>query len=79
MGAEDWDDYIERHPNLPLRRCGKNPPIAKYIKGITWLQSLVRMWLERKNPNSEWRRRWKQLKNSSNINNLPPPSPESYP
>jgi len=79
MDAEDWDDYIDRHPNLPLRRCGKNPPIAKYMKGIIWLQSLVRMWIERKNPHSEWRKRWKQLKNSSNVNNLMHPPSESYP
>ena len=48
MGRENWDDYIARHPHLPLRRCGTNPPIAKYMKGIIWWQSLIRMWLVRK-------------------------------
>jgi len=47
MGAENWDDYVERN-GLPMRRTGKNPPIAKYKKGIIWWQSLARMWLERK-------------------------------
>ena len=47
MGAENWDDYVERN-RLPTRRAGHNPPIAKYTKGIIWWQSLARMWLERK-------------------------------
>lgn len=51
MGSENWDDYVERN-GFPLRKCGKNPPIKKYIRGIIWTQSLVRMWLERKNPKS---------------------------
>ena len=55
MGTENWDSYVDRHSHLPLRRAGKNAPISKYIKGIVWIQSLIRMWLERKNPNSEWR------------------------
>jgi len=54
MGTENWDSYIDRHDHLPLRRCGKNPPISRYVKGIVWIQSLIRMWLERKNPESEW-------------------------
>ena len=54
MGGENWDDYAERN-EFPLRRCGENPPIKEYEKGIIWMQSLVRMWLERKTPNSEWR------------------------
>lgn len=58
MGAENWDDYVDRNPQLPLRRCGNDPPIIKYIKGIVWCQSLVRMWLERKKPDSEWRIQW---------------------
>ena len=49
MGCENWDSYIKRHPHLQLRRCGKNPPISRYMKGIVWIQSLIRMWLERKN------------------------------
>jgi len=47
MSAENWDDYIKRN-KLPMRRAGKNPPIAIYMKGIIWWQSLARMWLERK-------------------------------
>ena len=58
MGTENWDSYVNRHPHLPLRRGGKNPPISKYIKGIIWIQSLIRMWLERKNPESEWRKKF---------------------
>ena len=62
MSSENWDDYVERHSHLPMRRCGANPPIAKYMKGIIWTQSLARMYLERKKPDShwriEWRRRW---------------------
>ena len=46
MSAENWDDYVKRN-KLPMRRAGKNPPIAKYMKGIIWWQSLARMWLER--------------------------------
>ena len=46
MGSENWDDYVERNRH-PMRRAGKNPPIAKYMKGILWWQSLARMWLER--------------------------------
>ena len=56
MGSTNWDDYVETN-HLPLRRCGKDPPIKKYMKGIVWWQSLARMWLERRNPSSEWRRR----------------------
>ena len=66
MGEEDWDEYVERHPHLPLRRCGKDPPIEKYIKGIVWMQSLARMYLERKNPNSAWKQEWRKI-NSKNI------------
>lgn len=62
MSSENWDEYVERN-KFPLRRCGKNPPIEKYIKGIIWLQSLVRMWLERKNPNSHWYLEWKRRTN----------------
>ena len=63
MSAEDWDDYIERHPHLPLRIYGANSP-KKVIWATTIIQSLVRMWLERKNPDSAWRLRWQQqLKN----------------
>lgn len=59
MGSEHLDVYAERN-NFPLRCCGENPPIQKYEKGIIWIQSLVRMWLERKNPNSAWRIAWKK-------------------
>lgn len=47
MSSENWDDYVKRN-KLPMRRAGKNPPIAKYAKGIVWWQSLARMWLERR-------------------------------
>ena len=60
MGSENWDEYIERS-EFPLRRCGENPPIKKYIRGIIWIQSLVRMWLERKDPDSTWQIAWRQL------------------
>lgn len=60
MGAENWDNYVERN-GFPLRRCGENPPIQKYIKGIIWIQSLVRMWLERKKEDSYWRLKWKEI------------------
>jgi hypothetical protein len=59
MNSENWDDYTERN-GFPLRRCGKDPPIKKYIKGIVWIQSLVRMWIERKNPNSHWLLEWQR-------------------
>ena len=59
MGSTNWDEYVLQN-NLPLRRCGKDPPIAKYIKGIIWWQSLIRMWLERKRTNSYWRQQWKK-------------------
>jgi len=70
MGSEHWDVYVERN-NFPLRCCGENPPIQKYEKGIIWIQSLVRMWLERKNPNSAWRIAW-HLKHSAGL--YPPKS-----
>ena len=63
MDAEDWDDYVARHPHLPLRVYGANPP-KKIIWATMIIQSLVRMWLERKNPDSAWRQRWRALKNS---------------
>jgi hypothetical protein len=59
MSSENWDEYVKRN-EFPLRRCGENPPIKKYIRGIIWMQSLVRMWLERKNINSEWRIAWEK-------------------
>ena len=59
MGSTNWDEYVLQN-NLPLRRCGKDPPIAKYIKGIIWWQSLIRMWLERKRTDSYWRQQWKK-------------------
>ena len=45
--SEDIDRYIKKN-NLPLRRYGKDAPIGKYIIGIIWWQSLIRMWLDRK-------------------------------
>ena len=54
MFVDDWDDYIERHTHLPLRTYGANPP-KKVIWATIIIQSLVRMWLERKNPDSAWR------------------------
>ena len=59
MSAENWDDYIERQPHLSLRTYGENPP-KKVIWATTVIQSLVRMWIERKNPNSEWRLNWER-------------------
>lgn len=59
MSAENWDEYVERHPHLPLRTYGENPP-QKVIWATTIMQSLVRMWLERKNPDSDWRIEWKK-------------------
>ena len=58
MGAENWDDYIARQPHLPLRTWGHNPP-QKVIWATTVIQSLGRMYLERKNPLSFWRLAWK--------------------
>ena len=60
MSAVNWDDYIAMHPDLPYRIFGANPP-AKVIWATTIIQSLVRMWIERKNPNSQWRVRWREL------------------
>ena len=59
MSAEDWDDYVDRQPHLPLRTYGANPP-QKVIWATTVLQSLARMYLERKNPNSAWRLEWEK-------------------
>ena len=59
MGANNWDEYVEKN-NFRLRRCGANAPIKKYMKGIIWCQSLVRMWLERKNQHSMWRIEYKK-------------------
>jgi len=58
MGTENWDHYIDRN-NLSLRTYGKNPP-SNIITATTIIQSLVRMWLERKNPNSDWLIEWKR-------------------
>ena len=119
MSSEHWDDYIERHPGLPLRTHGANLPakvkhasivihrllkwyrgrrencaiqIQRVIRGYQMrrylhihrlikkarqlnnqyfdikrkeyativIQSLARMYLERKKPDSEWRREWRQ-------------------
>ena len=57
MKEEDWDDYIKRHPHLSLRTYGANPS-EKVIWSTTVIQSLVRMYLERKNPHSVWRLEW---------------------
>ena len=56
MKKENWDDYVERK-NYPRRRYGRNPTC---VKGILWLQSLARMWFERKKPDSKWKKRWVQ-------------------
>ena len=60
MSAVNWDDYIAMHPDLPYRIFGANPP-AKVIWATTIIQSLVRMWIERNNPDSYWRVRWREL------------------
>ena len=57
MGAENWDDYVARQPHLRLRVYGDNPP-KEVIWATTIIQSLVRMYLERKKPNSPWRVEW---------------------
>ncbi len=57
MGAENWDDYVARQPHLPLRTRGHNPP-EKVVWATTVIQSLGRMYLERKNPLSSWRLAW---------------------
>ena len=57
MGAENWDDYVARQPHLPLRTWGHNPP-QKVVWVTTVIQSLGRMYLERKNPLSSWRLAW---------------------
>tara|TARA_Y100000590_G_C15423486_1_gene902302 strand:- start:95 stop:616 length:522 start_codon:yes stop_codon:yes gene_type:complete len=67
MGKDNWDDYAERN-HFPLRVYGKNPPIQKYIRGIIWIQSLVRMWFERRGE-PEWLERWKKLM-KNNTNNI---------
>ena len=57
MSEENWDEYVSRHPHLPIRTQGAN--ISKnVIKATTVIQSLGRMWLERKNPDSHWRQEW---------------------
>jgi len=61
MKYANFDSYSKKN-NLPLRRYGYNAPIGRYIKGILWWQSLIRMWLERKNPESTWRLEFYTLK-----------------
>ena len=65
MGAENWDDYVARQPHLPLRTWGHNPP-EKVIWATTVIQSLGRMYLERKNPLSSWRVAWNNRFKRSN-------------
>ena len=59
MGAENWDDYVARQPHLSLRTYGENPT-QKVQWATTIIQSLARMYLERKNPNSHWRIEWQK-------------------
>lgn len=50
MCDENWDDYVDRHADLKhsLPYMIENY-YNKYVKGITWWQSLYRMHLSRKN------------------------------
>ena len=57
MSSENWDDYIERHSHLPLRVYGANPS-DRVIRATVVIQSLCRMYLERKKPDSHWRIEW---------------------
>jgi len=57
MSSEDWDNYIGRQPSLPLRVYGENPP-GKVVWATTVIQSLARMYQERKNPDSHWKQEW---------------------
>jgi len=57
MSDENWDDYVARQPHLSLRTYGGDPP-KKVILATTVIQSLVRMYLERKKPDSAWRLEW---------------------
>ena len=59
MSDENWDDYVNRHPHLPLRTFGFDPP-QKVIWATIIIQSLIRMYLERKNPYSTWRLEWER-------------------
>ena len=59
MSDENWDDYVARQPHLPLRTYGAHPP-KKVIWATTIIQSLARMWLERKKPDSAWRLEWRR-------------------
>ena len=58
MGAVHWDKYVE-YNDLPLRVRGY-PVLDKIEWATTIIQSLVRMWLERKYPNSGWRTEWRR-------------------
>ena len=62
MGSEDWDSYIDRL-GFPLRTQGLDPPL-KVLWAAAVIQSLARMWLERKKPNSEWREAWRANQNT---------------
>ena len=59
MGAENWDDYVARQPHLRIRIHGDNLP-KEVIWAATIIQSLARMYLERKNPHSPWRLEWER-------------------
>ena len=59
MSDWNWDAYIGANDHLSLRVYGANPP-ERVVWAVIIIQSLARMYLERKNLNSEWRLQWVQ-------------------